>query len=56
MVERWIRRLRGAAAVLVVLGVVLILAGGDRDAAQSLLIGGLAYAVVSVILERRSRR
>jgi len=51
-------RLRGlwfVAAVLVAAGVYLIATGGDQDIARGVLIGGLAYAVLHLVIERRKR-
>jgi hypothetical protein len=44
------------AAVVVSTGVWLIVIGGDRSIARSLLIVGLVYALASIVLERRERR
>ena len=47
--------LRLVAAVLVVAGVYVIATGGDQDIARGVLIGGLAYAVLHLVIERRKR-
>jgi drug/metabolite transporter (DMT)-like permease len=52
----WARRMRLVAAVLVAAGVYLIFAGGDQSVARGMLLGGLVYAIVSIVLERCGRR
>jgi hypothetical protein len=47
---------RGVAAASVVAGVLTILTGGEPVLARSLLIAGIAYAVVSLVVERRECR
>ena len=51
-------RLRGlwfVAAVLVAAGVYVIATGGDQNIARGMLIGGLAYAVLHLVIERQKR-
>ena len=50
------RRLRGVAAMLVALGVVLLITGGDPATARIFLVGGLLYAVLVVIGDWRERK
>jgi drug/metabolite transporter (DMT)-like permease len=48
--------MRLVAALLVAAGVYLLFTGGDQSIARSMLLGGLVYAVASIVLERRGRR
>ena len=53
-----VRMLRGlliVAAVLVAIGVYLVVTGGDQQRARGMLLGGLAYAVLYLVIQRRSR-
>jgi hypothetical protein len=50
------QRLRGVAAALVAVGVVLLVTGGDPSTARIFLVGGLLYAVLVVIGDWRERR
>ena len=50
------RRLRAVAAVMVAVGVVLLVTGGDPATARIFLGFGLLYAVVVVIGDWRERQ
>ena len=50
-----IRGLRLVAAVLVAVGVYVIATGGEQNIARGMLIGGLAYAVLHLVIERQKR-
>jgi len=50
-----LRGLLIVAAVLVAIGVYLVVTGGDQQRARGMLLGGLAYAVLYLVIQRRSR-
>jgi drug/metabolite transporter (DMT)-like permease len=50
-----LRGLRLVAAMLVVIGLLLIVTGGDHTIARGMLVAGLLYAVLYLVIERRGR-
>lgn len=52
----WSKSTRLVAIALVVVGVYLVLTGGDQWTARIVLVAGLWFAGAALVLDRRERR